>query len=113
MQPVGIQVAIVEPGAYETDIWTRNAELGKSVTDPSSPNAVRGRRFSEHIQKSTHKADAREVAQLILRIAENPHPKLRYVAGTDAKMQLALRTLVPWRRYERTVAKFLKIDKLD
>jgi NAD(P)-dependent dehydrogenase (short-subunit alcohol dehydrogenase family) len=113
MQPVGVQIVLVEPGAYETDIWERNAQLGKSVNDPSSPNAARGKRFSEHIQKSVHKADAREVAQLILRIAENPHPKLRYVAGTDAKMQLALKALMPWRRYEKMVAKFVKIDQAD
>jgi len=112
MQAVGVQIVLVEPGAYETDIWERNAQLGQSVNDPSS-NAARGKRFSEHIQKSVHKADAREVAQLILRIAENPHPKLRYLAGTDAKMQVALKALMPWRRYEKLVAKFVKIDQLD
>jgi NAD(P)-dependent dehydrogenase (short-subunit alcohol dehydrogenase family) len=113
MQAVGVQIVIVEPGAYETDIWVRNAQLGQSVSNASSPNAARSKRFSDHILKSVHKADAREVAQLILRIAENPHPKLRYVAGRDAKMQLAFRTLAPWKRYERAVAKFLKIDRLD
>ena len=113
MQAVGVQISIVEPGAYETDIWERNAQLGQAVRDPSSPNAARAQRFSENLQKSVHKADAREVARLILRIAETPRPKLRYVAGTDAKMQLVFRTLMPWKRYERTVAKLLKIDRLD
>jgi NAD(P)-dependent dehydrogenase (short-subunit alcohol dehydrogenase family) len=113
MQAVGVQIVLVEPGAYETDIWERNAQLGTSVSEPSSPNAARSKRFAEHIQKSVHKADAREVAQLILRIAENPRPKLRYVAGTDARMQLALKTLMPWGRYEKLVAKFVKIDQSD
>jgi hypothetical protein len=60
-----------------------------------------------------HKRDAREVAQLILRIAETPHPKLRYVAGSDAVLQLIFRTVLPWRRYEKMIARFLKIDQLD
>ncbi len=112
-QALGIQIVMVEPGSYETDIWTRNAQIGSFALTPDSPNHARGRRFSEHIQKSVHRADPREVAQLILRIAQNPHPRLRYVAGKDAKMQLMLKNVLPWRRYEKLVAKFMKIDKAD
>lgn len=113
MQPVGVQISLVEPGAYDTDIWVRNASVGQQALDPSSPNHARSKRFSEYAIKQVHKQDARDVARLILRIAEDPHPKLRYVAGKDAKMQLLFRTLLPWKRYERSVAKFLKIDQLD
>lgn len=113
MQPVGVQVALVEPGAYATDIWERNARLGELAMDPSSPNAARGRRFSEHVRSRVHKADAREVARLILRIAETPHPKLRYVAGTDAKVQLLLKNLLPWKTYEKLVTKSVKVDQVD
>jgi len=113
MQAVGIQVVLVEPGAYATDIWDRNAQLGEFAMDPNSPNAARGRRFSEHIKKSVHRADARDVARLILRIAEDPHPRLRYVAGTDAKVQLVLKNLLPWRSYEKMITKIMKIDRID
>jgi NAD(P)-dependent dehydrogenase (short-subunit alcohol dehydrogenase family) len=113
MQPLGVQVVLVEPGAYQTDIWERNAQISPMALNPASPNYARARRFSEYAQKNVHKRDAREVAQLILRIAENPRPKLRYLAGSDAVMQLMFRTVLPWHRYEKMIAKFLKIDQLD
>jgi NAD(P)-dependent dehydrogenase (short-subunit alcohol dehydrogenase family) len=113
MQPLGVQVVLVEPGAYQTDIWERNAQVGRMTLDPASPNHARARRFSEYALKQVHKRDAREVAQLILRIAENPRPRLRYVAGTDAWIQLLFKTIAPWRRYERVIAKTVKIDRLD
>ena len=58
-----------------------------------------------------NRRDPREVAQLIVRIANDPNPKLRYLIGGDAKMQLWLKRLMPWHRYERMVAKFVKIDE--
>ena len=54
--------------------------------------------------------DAREVAKLIVRIARHPNPKLRYLIGPDAKMQVWLKRILPWRTYERMIAKAMKID---
>ncbi len=108
---LGIRVVLIEPGDYDTDIWERNLVLGKQALDPSSPNKERSQRFAEFVKSRTPKRrDPREVAQLIARVANDPNPKLRYVIGPDAKMQLLFRTLVPWRRYERAVAKMTKID---
>ena len=33
MKPLGIQVVLVEPGSFETDIWKRNAILSASTQD--------------------------------------------------------------------------------
>ncbi|HZD32127.1 MAG TPA: SDR family NAD(P)-dependent oxidoreductase, partial [Candidatus Angelobacter sp.] len=108
---LGIRVVLVEPGAFDTDIWTRNVTVAAGATDPNSPNKERSQRFVEFVKTSSkNRGDAREVAQLILRIANDPNPKLRYLIGNDAKMQIWLKRLMPWRRYERMVAKFVKID---
>lgn len=108
---LGIRVVLVEPGAFDTDIWTRNVLIGEHALDPNSPNKERSQRFAEFVKgNSKNRRDAREVARLILRIANDPNPKLRYLIGGDAKMQVWLRRLMPWRRYERMVAKFVKID---
>jgi NAD(P)-dependent dehydrogenase (short-subunit alcohol dehydrogenase family) len=109
---LGIRVVVVEPGAFDTDIWTRNVTVAEGALDPNSPNKDRSQRFTEFVKGSAkNRRDAREVAQLILRIANNPNPKLRYLIGRDAKMQVWLKRLMPWRRYERMVAKFVKIDE--
>ena len=108
---LGIRVVLVEPGAFDTDIWTRNVTVAAGALDPNSPNRERSQRFVEFVkQNSKNRRDAREVARLILEIANNPNPKLRYVIGGDAKMQVWLKRLLPWKTHERMVAKFVKID---
>lgn len=108
---LGIRVVLVEPGAFETDIWTRNVMIGEGALDPNSPNKERSQRFAEFVkQNSKHRRHAGDVAKLILRIANDPNPRLRYMIGIDAKGQVWLKRLLPWRMYERMIAKAVKID---
>ena len=105
---LGIRVALVEPGSYQTDIWERNVRLGSVAVDRSSPNHERADRFSEMVKK-VHKADPLPVAKLIVRIAQMPKPRLRYRVGFDAWMQFWLHTLLPWKMYEKLVIRVTKI----
>jgi NAD(P)-dependent dehydrogenase (short-subunit alcohol dehydrogenase family) len=108
---LGIRVSLIEPGAYDTDIWERNVVISKGALDENSPNKERSRRFTEFVKGSAkHRRDAREVAHLILRVANDPNPRLRYLIGPDAKMQVWMKRVLPWRRYERIIAKAVKID---
>ncbi len=107
---LGIKVALVEPGSFQTDIWTRNAVLGEKTVDGTSPNRERGARMQEKV-KAIPKADPIVVARKIADIAEDPNPKLRYMVGRDAKIQYALKTLLPWKWHEKVVAKFVAIDE--
>jgi NAD(P)-dependent dehydrogenase (short-subunit alcohol dehydrogenase family) len=106
---LGIKVVLVEPGAFQTDIWTRGAVMGEQATKESSPNIQRSLRMRSTIEKLP-KADPIVVAQLIVAIAQNPNPKLRYLVGRDAKIQLAMKRILPWKWHEKVVANFLKID---
>ena len=107
---LGIKVALVEPGAFQTDIWTRGAVMGEQATKETSPNIQRSLRMRDRVQKIP-KADPIEVARLIVEIAQNPNPRLRYLVGRDAKIQLALKRILPWKWHEKVVANFLKIDE--
>ncbi|UWZ86616.1 SDR family NAD(P)-dependent oxidoreductase [Occallatibacter riparius] len=110
MKPLGIQVALVEPGAFETDIWTRNAKLSARLLDPASPNAARVERWRARIEGQRKKADPQVVADTIARILDNPHPRLRYVVGADARMGLLLRKLLPAGVFERIILKNTGLD---
>jgi len=110
-QSLGVRVVLVEPGSYETDIWTRGVIVAKGGLDDNSPNKERSRRFTEFVKsRAASRGDARDVARLILRIAKNPNPKLRYMIGRDTAVQVWTRRLIPWRIYERLIAKGTKID---
>jgi NAD(P)-dependent dehydrogenase (short-subunit alcohol dehydrogenase family) len=106
---LGIKVVLVEPGAFQTDIWTRGAVMGEQATKETSPNIQRSLRMRDRVQ-ALPKRDPIEVARLIAKIAQDPNPKLRYLVGRDAKMQLALKRILPWKWHEKLVANFLKIE---
>lgn len=106
---LGIKVVLVEPGAFQTDIWTRGAVMGEQATKETSPNMQRSLRMRSRIEKLP-KADPIAVARAIAAIAQDPNPKLRYLVGRDAKMQLALKRILPWKWHEKVIANFLKID---
>ena len=106
---LGIKVVLVEPGAYKTDIWDRNAHVIEKALDGSSPNRERGAKFKERVQ-GIPKRDPIEVARLIARIAQDPNPRLRYLVGADAHIQLWLKRLLPWKWHEKLIARMLKVD---
>src|ERR1700722_5406080 len=109
VNPLGIKVVLVEPGAFKTDIWTRGVVMGTEATKESSPNMQRSLRMRDRVE-ALPKRDPVRVARLIVSIAQDPNPKLRYLIGPDAKIQLVLKRMLPWNWYEKIVANFLKID---
>jgi NAD(P)-dependent dehydrogenase (short-subunit alcohol dehydrogenase family) len=106
---LGIKVVLVEPGSFQTDIWTRNARIAQKAFDGTSLNRERGERMRNRIQQLPKK-DPIAVARLIARVAQDPNPKLRYVVGNDAHVQLWLKRLLPWKWHEKLIARALKID---
>ncbi len=49
---LGIKVVLVEPGAFQTGIWTRGAVMGEQATKQTSPNKQRSLRM-----RSAHRKD--------------------------------------------------------
>jgi NAD(P)-dependent dehydrogenase (short-subunit alcohol dehydrogenase family) len=110
LKSLGIQVVLVEPGAFETDIWTRNAKVSARLLDPASPNAGRLARWLARVQSDRKKADPQIVANSIAKILDDPHPRLRYPVGTDAKLGLLLNRLLPSPIFERIILKNTGLD---
>lgn len=107
LAPLGIQVALVEPGSFETDIWTRGAIFSAGSKDPASPNTVRRARLEAamKVRPGKGRGNPQDVAEGVARILANPRPRLRYVFGKDAKLLLLLRALLPWRLFEWMILK--------
>ena len=102
--PLGIKVVLIEPGAFQTDIWTRNAKLGERVSDAASPNRERAQKMRAHVSKMP-KGDPLEVVRRIAQVAQDPNPRLRYLVGTDARVQMWLKRVLPWKWHEKIVAR--------
>jgi NAD(P)-dependent dehydrogenase (short-subunit alcohol dehydrogenase family) len=110
LKSLGIQVVLVEPGAFETDIWTRNATISERTLDVHSPNAARVERWRQAITSTKKRPDPQMVADGIAAILDVPHPRLRYLFGNDAKMAMIFRRMLPWSAFERLMIKFSGID---
>jgi NAD(P)-dependent dehydrogenase (short-subunit alcohol dehydrogenase family) len=109
LKAMGIHVVLLEPGSFETDIWTRNATISEGTLalkgNPNSPEAARLDRWRKKTVPGKPRANPKYVGECIAGILNNPKPRLRYSFGTDAWAGLALRWILPWSVFERIIIK--------
>jgi len=108
---LGIKVVVVEPGAFETDIWTKGAVSAKEARKDTSPNFQRSLRMRERV-RNIPKSDPIAVARAIADIALDPDPRLCYLLGRDAKVQMVMKRVLPWKWHEKAILNFLQIDRV-
>jgi NAD(P)-dependent dehydrogenase (short-subunit alcohol dehydrogenase family) len=106
----GIQVALVEPGPFETDIWTRNATIAARMLEVGSPDAARTAKWRARIETGKPKGNPQIVADAIANIVQNPRPRLRTVLGKEAKIGLFMRRILPSALFESILLKNSGVD---
>lgn len=91
LRPFGVKVVLIEPGGFETafsDNILTAPEFGE--TSPYAPLAARFSTALEGLFADGPPQDPQEVAELIFQVAQEEDPKLRHLAGADAKMLVPL-----------------------
>ena len=87
----GIRVALVEPGAFATEILQDG--LDSASPQPGSPYETVQRRSAAMVAQGIARAgDPIEVAQAVLDAVTTDEPKLRHLVGDDARMLLDARS---------------------
>jgi short-subunit dehydrogenase len=98
----GIKVIIIEPGFVATNIGgAADASAGASQQIPPvyADMAARGSRYlAAQIAKGIA---AEQVAATIVKAAQQPNPRLRYVVPASARPLIALLTTLPGRLADR------------
>ena len=90
LEPFGIKVAIIEPGAIKTNF--RREQAAKGSSNEGSPYSSMMQLPSKVIEEILkHRLYPEEVAKTVIEAIENPKPKLRYVVGKDAEELVELR----------------------
>jgi NAD(P)-dependent dehydrogenase (short-subunit alcohol dehydrogenase family) len=102
LDPLGIRVRIVEPGAVKTDFYGRSEEF---VHDRqlAAYNARVDRVRARMASVGRHGSTPESVAKIIYAAATATGNQLRYAAGLDAKALLALRHLIGAQLFQRIV----------
>jgi NAD(P)-dependent dehydrogenase (short-subunit alcohol dehydrogenase family) len=117
LRPWGIDVAVVEPGSIDTQIWSKgNDQLREQLDEmPEDARRLYGRqitRFGEVINETASRGIAPEkVAEVIHKAIAAETPRHRYLVGTDAKIAGRLKNTLPDRTFSKLAARQMKMPK--
>jgi NAD(P)-dependent dehydrogenase (short-subunit alcohol dehydrogenase family) len=111
LEPFGVRVALIEPGATKTRIWEKGIESGDKLRDTLPPEGERdyGERITR-MRKAAEDSDRRgvppeKVAKAVVHALTADKPKARYVVGPDARVQALLHTALPDRALDRVLGR--------
>lgn len=101
LEPLGIRVKIVEPGAIETDFSSRSLDMLHKEGLHAYDDLVA--RFRENWSKGRTYSSPKMVAEVIYQAAMDGSTQLRYLAGEDAKMVIETRAKISQEEYDAMV----------
>jgi len=86
VRPFGIRVAVIEPGAYDTDFGPRSAVRSPGLTDPNAPYAAQAPIWDAAAAlMMPEKQDPQQVVDAIIAAADDTTPSFRRLPlGNDA-----------------------------
>ncbi len=105
LEPFGLEVVLIEPGPYRTDIWSSSPR----ILPEGSPYTAWLRRLEAAIDARVVASarDPREVAVTIAAALDARRPKFRYPVSPQAWAGLVLRGKLPTRWQRRLVQRLL------
>jgi NAD(P)-dependent dehydrogenase (short-subunit alcohol dehydrogenase family) len=111
LAPFGVHVALVEPGAIKTRIWSDAITAGEELRDGLPEDGRRD--YGARIEKLAGVAADSErrgvppgkVAQAVAHALTADKPKTRYLVGVDARAQAVLRAALPDRALDRVLGR--------
>ncbi|MDA1879682.1 oxidoreductase [Bacillus cereus group sp. BY10-2LC] len=109
VKPFGIDVALVEPGSYNTNIWEVGKQLATNQSDTTSPYKEYMDKIQKHMNSGSDTfGNPIDVAKKIVDIAEAKRTTLRYPIGKGVKFMILAKKILPWRLWEYLVLRNLK-----
>jgi len=114
LAPLGVQVAIVEPGAVRTEMVGRGGVTLKKLSAEMAPDQERRYGGLMHAILAQSEGflrsgvDASHAAKTIATAATARRPKTRYTIGRDAAILIRLSRILPDRALDRLLASALR-----
>jgi NAD(P)-dependent dehydrogenase (short-subunit alcohol dehydrogenase family) len=115
LSPWDIDVAVVEPGSIDTEIWdkgadTMNDRVSKMPEDARRLYGAQLSRFGEVITETAGRGiPPGKVAKVIHKAIHSDKPKHRYLVGTDAKVGARLKGTLPDRTFSKLAGRQMKM----
>lgn len=106
----GIRVSVVEPGYTNTHFEANTLEVDAKIEEYSTARKALAKLSKIAVENGD---DPKIVANVVLKVANAKHPKLRYTAGKLAGRLSFLRRFAPAAFVDSGIRKELKLDSLD
>ena len=105
VDPFGIDVVVIEPGPYRTEIWNSTTWV-KPSHSAYLPWLQKLQHAADRHQANTSR-DPKEVAATIVKALEARRPRFRYQVGPFAKLDYFLRGKMPTKLIRRGTTRYL------
>jgi NAD(P)-dependent dehydrogenase (short-subunit alcohol dehydrogenase family) len=105
VDPFGIDVVLIEPGPYRTEIWSSTKWVVPANSAYLSWLKLLRQAADRHQARAS--GDPKEVAAVIAKALEARRPRFRYQVGFFAKLDYFLRGKVPTRLIRRGTTRYL------
>ena len=117
LQPWGIPVSVIEPGAIATPIWEKSINAAKdleALADVTAASCYRETMIG--VKEAVMKAAARAippdaVVQAVVHALTASQPRTRYLVGIDAKIRAWMVKWLPDRLNDRLLTWILKLPR--
>lgn len=83
VEPLGVRVTLIEPGAFRTDFNGRSLAAAKQSIDAYAGVSGASLQWFKEMD-GQQPGDPAKAAQAIIQAVESPHPPMRLALGTDA-----------------------------
>ncbi len=107
LAPFGIDVMLVEPGPYRTEIWHSSPRIQPEASPYHQWLQLLFQAADRHEARVS--GDPKDVALVIARALESPRPRFRYPVGFFARLDHFLRGKIPTRMKLRGTSRYLGI----
>ena len=107
LNPLGIDVKIIEPGGVKTDFAGRSIDMVQ--TDNPDYQRLQGKLVEALANDSNIPTEAKDVAKVIFKAATATHPRMRYLVGSDARMMWTIRRIFGVNFQQKLVKRFYKL----
>lgn len=109
--PFGIDVILVEPGPYRTEIWGNAPRILPADTAYRPYLERLERAIDEHVARDAR--DPKEVAVAIAGALEAARPRFRYPVSPQARIGLLLRGILPTSWHRRIITRLLGLNRVE
>lgn len=110
LEPFGIDVVLIEPGPYRTEIWSSSPRIRPAETAYGPLLDMLEKAVDEHVARDAR--DPQEVALVIAAALSAARPRFRYPVSPQARIGHFLRGKLPSTWLRRGVSRLLGLHRV-